>query len=231
MKHKEEDLKNKVRFFSSAIFAIQETHYKSKGKFKLQDYQIFESIRKNKDNGGSMLGIHVGLHPVLVSEYFEHVELIVAEIRVANENIRVITGYGPQENWEDKDRLPFFTALEKEVASAQLESKSVIIAMDANSKLGPTYIPNDPKSMSKNGKVLAALMERYALYVVNGLKDKSEGLITREMNTINGIERSVIDVVIVSSDLVKHIKQIHKDDRRINVLTKNIKTKEGTINN
>ena len=134
-------------------------------------------------------------------------------------------------NWEDEDRLPFFTALEKEVASAQLESKSVIIAMDANSKLGPTYIPNDPKSMSKNGKVLAALMERYALYVVNGLKDKSEGLITREMNTINGIERSVIDFVIVNSDLVKHINQIHIDDRRINVLTKNIKTKEGTINN
>ena len=150
MKHKDEDLKNKVKYFDSAIFAIQETHYKSKGRFKLQNYQIFESIRKNKDNGGSMLGIHVGLHPVLVSEYFEHFELIVAEIHVANINIRIITGYGPQENWEDKDRLPFFTALEKEVSSAQLEGKSVIIAMDANSKLGPAYIPNDPKSMSKN---------------------------------------------------------------------------------
>ena len=134
MKHKEEDLKNKVRYFSRGIVAIPETHFKSKGKFKLQDYQIFESIRKNKDNGGSMHGIHVALHPVLVSEYCEHFELIVAEIEVANKNIRVITGYRPQENWEDKDRLPFFTALEKEVASAQLEGKAVIIAMDANSK-------------------------------------------------------------------------------------------------
>ena len=83
--------------------------------------------------------------------------------------------------------------------------------------------------MSKNGKVLAAVMERHTLCVVNGLTDKSKGLITREMSTINGIERSVIDFVIVSSDLVKHIKNIHIDDKRINVLTKNVKTKEGTI--
>ena len=51
MKYKESDLKEKVRFFNSSIFAVQETHYKQKGKFKMQDYQIFESIRKNKDQG------------------------------------------------------------------------------------------------------------------------------------------------------------------------------------
>ena len=48
MKDKGEDLKNKVRFCKSGIYAVQENHYKRKGKFKMQDYCIFEAIRKNK---------------------------------------------------------------------------------------------------------------------------------------------------------------------------------------
>ena len=189
LKYKEEDLKNMFEYLKSSIFAVQETHYKRKGKFKFQDFKIFEAIRKNKEGGGgSMLGIHVGLQPVLVAEYCEHFELIVVEIQAGKKDICVITGYGPQKNWDDKDRLPFYTALEKEVASAEIEGKSVIMAMDTNAKFRPTYIPNDPKDMSGNGKVLAAIIERHALFVVNGLKDKSKGLFTREMSTINGVE-------------------------------------------
>ena len=60
-----------------------------------------------------MLGIHMGLKPVLVAEYSEQFELLVVEIQVANISIRIITGYGPNEIWEDKERLPFYIALEK----------------------------------------------------------------------------------------------------------------------
>ena len=105
--HKSEDLKNKVRYFESGIFAIQETHFRKKGRFKMQDYHVFESIRKNKEKGGSMLGIHVGLDPVLISEYNETFELLVVEVKVGSKSIRVITGYGPQENWLEKDKTPF----------------------------------------------------------------------------------------------------------------------------
>ena len=87
-----------------------------------------------------------------------------------------MTGYGPQENWDDKERLPFYTALEKEIASGELEGKSTIIAFDANGKLGQKYIPNDPKEMSKNGKVLAAIVEIHALSVVNGIPEKKQRL-------------------------------------------------------
>ena len=46
--HKSEDLKNKVRYFECGIFAIQETHFRKKGRFKMQDFQVFESIRKKQ---------------------------------------------------------------------------------------------------------------------------------------------------------------------------------------
>ena len=94
--HKSEDLKDKIKFFNSGIFAIQETHYRKKGKFKMNDYLIFESIRKNKESGGTMLGVHVGLQPILIQEYNEAFELLVVEIKIADQEIQVITGYGPK---------------------------------------------------------------------------------------------------------------------------------------
>ena len=65
--------------------------------------------------------------------------------------IRVISGYGPQENWPEDKRRPFFVALETEVEKANLAGKSTIIELDANAKLGKQkYIPNDPHEISPN---------------------------------------------------------------------------------
>ena len=227
LRYKDSDLKNKVKCVNSSIFTVQETHYTKKGKFEMENYNIFETIRKCKQMGGSMLGIHMDLHPVLVNEYSEEFELMVAEITTGNTKIRIMTGYGPQESWKDKERLPFFEALEKEIARAEFEGRSVIISMDANSKLGKTYIAGDPHEQSKNGKTLSEIIERHALIVINGLTDKCTGLITRERSTVQGVEKSVIDFVIVSSDLGKHIEYMHIDDKRRNVLTKLTKTKKS----
>ena len=68
---------------------------------------------KNKECGGFMLGIRVGLKHVLVSEYCQQFELIVIEIQAGNKGICLITGYGPQENWDDKNKIQFYRALEK----------------------------------------------------------------------------------------------------------------------
>ena len=144
LKQKAEDLKNKIKYFESSIFAVQETHFRKKGMFKMQDYHIFEAKRKNKEMGGSMLGVHVGLKPVLIQEYSEAFELIVVEITVAQNVMRVITGYGPQENWDKHLKTPFYNALEEEIAAGELEGRSIIIALDANAKLGSKYIPGDP---------------------------------------------------------------------------------------
>ena len=74
-------------------------------------------------------------------------------------------------------------------------------------------------------------MNRHALTVVNGLKEKCVGVITREKCTVEGVERSVIDFVIIISGLVKHIEAMHIDDKRIHVLTKLFKTKKGKSKN
>ena len=87
-----------------------------------------------------MLGVHENLKPVLIEEYSDSFELIVVEVKAANKIIRVITGYGPQENWEMSDKMPFCVALETEISKANLYGKSVIIELDANSKGGRPQI-------------------------------------------------------------------------------------------
>ena len=59
-----------------------------------------------------MIGIHKALQPVLIEQHDGDFELLVVEVEIAKEHIRVISGYGPQENWPEADRLPFFSALE-----------------------------------------------------------------------------------------------------------------------
>ena len=48
-------------------------------------------------------------------------ELILTVVKIANKKIRIITGYGPQENWKDEDKIPFFVSLEKEIVNALAE--------------------------------------------------------------------------------------------------------------
>ena len=145
-----------------------------------------------------------------------------------SENIRIITGCGPQENWDETRRMSFYIALEAEIVKAELAGKSVIIQMDSNSKLGNEYIPNDPHPMSPNGKILAAIIERHALIVANG-SEHCSGLITRQRSTRNRIEQSCIDLLIFSSDLKKQFKSLEIDEQRRHVLTRVIQTKIGPI--
>ena len=192
---------------------------------------IFEAIRKSKIKGGTMLGVHNAFCPVLVTEYSKYFELLVVEIAVNKMKIRHVSGYGPQENWPDNKKTPFFEALEAEVSRAELEGRSVIICMDANSKLGSEFIPRDPHGQSQNGKILAGILDRHALIVLNGLKEKCDWLITRQRSTENGLELSVIDFVITSSDLVKHVVSVTIDEKREHVLAKLIKDKKKKLLN
>ena len=66
--------------------------------------------------------------------------MLVMQVGVDGREIRVITGYGPRENLKADKTMPFFSKLEGEVESAKLAKKSIIIQIDANSKLGESVI-------------------------------------------------------------------------------------------
>ena len=113
MNRKGHSLKHEIKESQSSIFTIQETKFKKKERFKLDEFIIFESIRKNKEKGGTMLGIHQSLEPVLIEEYDETFELIVAEFKVIHLEVRIITGYGPQESWKEYKKNALFCCTQR----------------------------------------------------------------------------------------------------------------------
>ena len=119
-----------------------------------------------------MLCVHVSHQPVLISEYCDKFEMIVVEIKVSNQDIRIIAAYGPQENLDVDERMPFFATLEQEIVSANMSNKSIMVQMDANSKLRSSIVPKDGHNQTANGTTLADIIARNALVVVNSLNQK-----------------------------------------------------------
>ena len=228
LKTKIQSLKNEINNISASIFTVQETHFAKKGKIKMENFTIFEAIRK-KHNGGTIIGVHNSLKPMLISEYCDEFELIVVEIAAGKQQIRIISGYGPQESWNEQERLPFFLALDKEILKAELQGRSTIIQMDSNSKLGAEYIAGDPHKQSQNGKLLSDIIDKHGLIVTNGVTDKARGLITRRRETTQSVEESIIDHLLISNDLNDDFDSLIVDEERKHVLTKITKTKNGVI--
>ena len=157
-------------------------------------------------------------------------EMIVIEVKIGNKDIRIITGYGPQEHWVEAERAPFFLALEEEIIMAELQGTSLIIEMDSNSKLGPDIIPNDPHQRTNNGKLLAGIIQLHGLIVANGLNAVCVGSITRRRVTVKSTEESIIDHIIISPDLVKNLESVLIDEKGKHTLTRIIKTKQSVVN-
>ena len=178
--------------------------------------------------GGTLIGIHESLNPILIKEYSDTFELLVTELTIGSKDIRLISGYGPQDCWKIEDRMPFFTALEEEISKAEISGKSIVISFDANSKLGPDWIPKDPHEQSPNGQILAGVLERHALFVANGDKEKCQGTITRRRTTVDGEEISAIDFVILSHDMVGDFVSLQVDEAQKYSLTSVARTKKGT---
>ena len=220
-----ESLKSEVKNTAATVVTVQETHCRRKGRLQMDGMVVFEAIRTKK-GGGTMCAVQEELNPKLIEEYNDPFELLVVEIEVEQTDIRIITGYGPQENLEEEKRLPFFMALELEVAKAANAGKSVVIELDANSKLGAKYIPGDPHEATPNGKILSQIIERQDLVVVNG-SSKCSGLITRRRRAKDKVEESIIDLVIISKDLDEELESLEIDEDRLHVLTRIKKTKKG----
>ena len=62
LKGKLHSFKSELKACKAGIFTVQETHFESKGKVKIEGFEIFEAIRK-KVKGGTMIGVHKAMNP------------------------------------------------------------------------------------------------------------------------------------------------------------------------
>ena len=124
--------------------------------------------------------------------------------------------------------MPFFSTLEEEIVSALITHKSVIIQMDANSKLGKDLVPKDVHEQTANGAALVGIINRNSLIVVNSLRQKVKGSITRKRIKVDGVEESIINFVIISADLLEDVDEMIIDEDKDFALSKIVKEKSTT---
>ena len=225
LKNKKDSLEANIDIFKKpSCITLQETKLPKYTNFQLGDYQIFQKNR-NISGGGLLTAVDPVLNPVLLESRNEEAEILAVQIALKDKNLRIINGYGPQDDDPQQIRLNFWLGLEEEIISAKHENCMVIVQMDANAKVGKDIIENDPNSSAdNNGRNLLQLIERQGLKILNSDK-KCVGTITRFRETINTTEVSVLDYVLVCEDMYHYFVDMHIDEDRKFTLTKYATTK------
>ena len=211
-----------------AVFSVQETKMRNEGNIKIDDYVIFEKIRRKKENGGGIaIGCKEALKPVWVREGLDNVEALSIDIFVKNLRIRFCTGYGCQENDLIENKTAFWEYFDNEALEAEKLGAGLIIQMDGNLWAGNNIIKNDPRPQNNNGKLFQQFLNRNKnLTVVNSL-DICEGLLTRKRLRGGKSEQSILDFFIVCNLVLPFVTKMVIDEDRKHILTNYENVKKG----
>ena len=100
---------------------LQETKLTKNSVFSLENYQVFQKNR-NGSGGGLLTAVDPSLNPMLISARNEEAEILTVQLKLNNLKLRVINGYGPQNDDTPQNKLNFWMGLEEEIIAAQSES-------------------------------------------------------------------------------------------------------------
>ena len=199
------------------IWMIEETKLKSHETLQceaLSDFQVFYLSRQKSQGGGVALGVNKMFESTLLSEGDDETEVISVLVVVGDIAIRVIVGYGPQENALIEKKEKFWDFIEDEVVQAESEHQGIIIQIDGNLHAGEKLLKNDPNPQNQNGKLFMQFLRRNSmLSVVNSL-NICEGLITRQRSLETRSEKAVLDFFIVNEILNPFLKKMIVDEKR-----------------
>ena len=218
-------LKFNIDVLKPNIIIIQETKIKNKSLLTLDGYRCFATVRG--DSGGGLLIACLSAHkPTLIFEGDCECEVLVVQLVVGNKQLRIIAGYGPQECAPPVVREKYRSTIEAQIERSYLAACMVLVAEDANAKMGPTVIPGDPHPMSGNGRMLHEMLKRQDLVTINSSPKCTGGPITRSRTLEDGrTEASCIDFLLASQNLGIHLHEAIIDSKQLYTLTKYTTTK------
>ena len=166
LKNKIDSLRFNVSLLKPDIIVIQETKFKREYQGLLEGYRCFNTIRGDSGRG-VLIAVRSTLKPARIYEGDSECEVLTVEIALEHIKIRIVAGYGPQECAPLIVREKYRNTVEEEIEKAKLTGCMVLVAEDANAKLGSTVIPLDQHPMSDNGKLLDSMIKRQELLIIN----------------------------------------------------------------
>ena len=84
--NKTESFFRNISLFNPGVYFVQETKVPHKGKIKLNDYLIFESVHKVGGGGGLLTAVHKNLNPVSVGDEYEE-EVLVVQTEIQDKKV------------------------------------------------------------------------------------------------------------------------------------------------
>ena len=201
---------------------LQETKLKPHEQIKceaLSEYQVFYLSRQDSQGGGLALGVSKMFESTFINEGNDDTEVMSILVVIGDIPIRVIVGYGVQENASKEKKEKFWEYMEKEIVEAEKEEQGVIIQMDGNLHAGAELIKNDPNPQNRNGKLfLQFLQQNPTLTVVNSLSI-CDGVITRKREVEKRIEQAVLDFFIVNDKIRPFLNRMIIDEEKEHCLS------------
>ena len=217
IKCKMDSLQDILKRLKPQIWAVQETKLKPNQTLKCEvvdSFQMFYLYRQDSQGGGLVVGVDKDIESTLVREGNDVVEAIVVQVMLGTLSVKIIVGYGPQENASKEKKDKFWEFLEDEITKADLENQGLIIQMDGNLHAGPDVIKNDPNSQNSNGKLFTQFLERNpSLFVANNL-NICEGTITRQRVLENKTEKAVLDFFVMNEIMRPFLLKMVIDEER-----------------
>ena len=204
---KEIELVNEVKKYKIDILGITETKKKGRGTENLGSHTlVFSGVNRNeRARAGVALLLKNNLYELCDFNYINE-RLIEANIEFRSKNIKLIVGYGPNEDASKDEKEDFYHQLQIATDNTK-PNQEIIILGDLNARVGNKYdkcfgaIGKEGENIeSANGEVLQDFCIRNNLKIANTFfKHKDIHKWTRVSEDRN--ERSIIDYIIVSSHL------------------------------
>ena len=210
IKGKKESIIEVLDEYEPEIFLITETLLKCNTGFNIEGYTFYGKARKNAKGGGVGILVKNEIKNITAPHQTERdLEMLWLSVRRKNfPPILIGTYYGKQESRTNKAEIEFEMRLLQEEITEMKQEGEVLIAMDANSKIGLM-----DEQISRNGTLMIEVMNETGLQIMNK-SIKCKGIITRQ-NTKNKEETSAIDFVAVTENVEKWIRQMTIDEEGI----------------
>ena len=116
-------------------------------------------------------------------------------------------------------KTKFWNALEEQAISAYQSGAEFILQMDSNAHLGEKIIPGDPNPLNLNGQLFLDFLERVPYLNLINSSQLCEGVITRNRQTVVGLELSCLDVFVTCDRILPFVRKMKIDENRDHVLT------------
>ena len=211
-KSKSESIKQLIQENDIDIVVLTETKVYNKSSTRLYGFQLFPAVRKRSGGGGLLIAVRHGICSSIMVDEGEDAEFATVKMEFGNMYFRLLVVYGPQESDHIDKINQFYENLSLQIERASLTGDPILMVGDFNAKLGKTIIKGDIHDMSNNGQKLHNMIIKYNLHVINSM-EICTGIFTGVNNKIIG-EKSVLDYVIASDDLLRYIKNMQIDTNK-----------------